>query len=132
MLDGMYPILLMSAGKKITTVNECEVIGRGDSPLSRFLLGTFKDQPHSVSVMQASIYAVSFIAEAKKYDGQYVGGGTDVYVLERNNGNAQRGQIQIADAGQTHDWEQQIAVMNYWMDALFSHVTDKNNPVLMD
>jgi len=53
--------------------------------------------------MQASIYAVSFIAEAKKYDGQYVGGGTDVYVLERNNGNAQRGQIQI-DFGSKSKW----------------------------
>jgi len=132
MLDGMYPILLMSSGKKITTVNECEVIGYGDSPLSRFLLGRFRDQPHYASIRQASIYAISFIAEAKKYDGQYVGDGTDVYVLERSDGSAQRGQVWILDAGQTRDWEQQIALMNYWMDALFSHVVDKDNPVSMD
>lgn len=59
----------------------CEVIGYADSPLARSLLGRFKNLPH-VSVQQARIYAVDFISQAKKYDGQYVGGDINLYSIE--------------------------------------------------
>lgn len=131
-LDGMFPILLLTVGaKRITQVNECEVIGYGDSPLARFLLGTFKDVPHFVTVHQARIYATYFISQAKKYDGQYVGGPIDVYSLDCSGDGGQRC-VRILDAGQTGKWEEEANLMRYWMDVLFSHVTNKDNLVSLE
>ena len=128
-IEGMFPTLLMSIGtKRVTIVKECEVIGYGDSPLARHLLGRFRDVPHYVTVHQARIYAVSFIAEAKKYDGQYVGGGTDVFSVDKSGDSGNRC-VRILDAGQTGEWEKQIGLVNYWWDVLFSKLTDKDNRV---
>lgn len=138
-LDGGFPSLIMSnVRRKIVPVPECDVIGYADSPLARSLLGRFSSLPHHVSVHQARIYALSFISQAKKYDGQYVGDSIDIYSIdERTNpgvpisllSRAGKKYIRVLDAGQTAEWENEINSMNYWMDVLFSQVTDDEGTV---
>lgn len=123
------PRLVMSVpGLRLVDVPECEVIGYGDSPLSRFLLGRFRDVPHLVTVPQARIYAVAFIAEAKKYDGEFVGGPIDVYSIDMSGQNGERS-VRVLDAGQTGNWEEQIGLMAYKTDVAFSYLTDKTVPI---
>jgi hypothetical protein len=131
-VDGKYQSLLTSVGSdRVLDVDECEVIGHGDSPLSRFLLGTFKDVPHYVTVHQARIYAVYFISQAKKYDGQYVGGPIDVYSIDMSGQNGERC-VRVLDAGRTPEWEEQTNRIRYWMDVIFSQLTNKDNPVSVE
>jgi len=130
-IEGKSPSLIMSnTERRIVDVADCEVIGYGDSPLTRSLLGRFRDVPHSITVHQARIYAVNFISQAKKYDGQYVGDGIDVYSVDHSGDTGERC-VRVLDAGQTGTWETQIQLMNYWMDVLFSHTTNKDDPVSM-
>ena len=130
LLDGAYHRLIFSTTKqRIVDVDQCEVIGYADSPLTRFLLGRFKALPVSVSVDQARIYAVYFISQAKKYDGQYVGDGIDVYSLERGSEGPS---IRVLDAGQTGEWEQQVNLIQYWMDVLFNFVSDRDRDVSLE
>ena len=131
-LDGRSPRLFMStpAPVRILNVNQCEVIGYGDSPLSRSLIGRFKATPGLVSVHQARIYAVRFISEAKKYDGQYVGDGIDVYSVETGGTGAP--QIRVLDAGASPAWEEEVRIMTFWMDVLFNKLTDKDNKLSLD
>lgn len=132
MVEGEFQSLLQSIKTdRVVDVDECEVIGYGDSPLARFLLGTFKDVPHGVSVHQARIYAVYFISQAKKYDGQFVGGGIDVYSVDKSG---QEGSLctRILDAGQSGRYEEQTNLVRYWMDVLFSKLTDNESKVSMD
>lgn len=130
-LDGERPDLFMSNAQRVVSVTECEVIGYADSPLARFFLGKFFDVLHFVTVHQARIYAVYFISEVKKYDGQYVGGGIDVYSIDMSGQNGERC-VRVLDAGRTTEWEQQTNLIHYWWDVLFSQLTNKDNPVLLD
>ncbi len=132
MVDNEFQCLLQSIKTdRIVEVDEVEVIGYGDSPLARFLLGTFKDVPHGVSVHQARIYAVYFISQAKKYDGQFVGGPIDVYSVDTSGQSGERC-VRVLDAGRTPQWEEQTNLIRYWMDVLFSKLTDKDNPVSVE
>jgi hypothetical protein len=131
-LDGEYQGLVTSVGNsRVLDVDECEVIGLGDSSLTRFLIGTFKDVPQSASVHQARIYAAYFISQAKKYDGKYVGGPIDVYSIDMSGQSGERC-VRVLDGGRTPEWEQQTNLMRYWMDVLFSKITDNDHPVTMD
>jgi hypothetical protein len=131
-VDGKYQSLVTSVdNRRVLDVQECEVIGCADSPLTRFFLGTFKDVPHGITVHQARIYAVHFISQAKKYDGQYVGGPIDVYSIDMSGQNNERC-VRVLDAGQTPEWERQTNLIHYWMDVLFSKLTDKDNPVAVE
>lgn len=84
-----------------------------------------------MTVHQGLIYAVYFISQAKKYDGQYVGDGIDVYSIDHSGDGGQRC-VRVLDAGRTGEFEQQINLVQYWMDALFSKLTNKDAPVVMD
>lgn len=131
-LEGERPqLLLTTPSLRVLNVTECEVIGYGDSPLARSLLGRFQDVPHFVSVHQARVYAVHFISEAKRYDGQYVGDGIDVYSVDHSGEQGTRC-VRVLDAGQTGAWENEIRVMTYWMDVLFSDLTDKERELSLD
>jgi hypothetical protein len=133
MLDSdPFPRLYVSTTKlRVVEVHECDVIGYGDSPLARSLLGRFKDVPHRITVHQARIYAVDFISQAKKYDGQFVGDGIDVFSIDKS-GPGGATCVRVLDAGQTGDWEQRIRLIHYWTDVLFSKLTDKDNPVSVE
>lgn len=131
-VDGEWQSLVTSVGtQRVLDVGKCEVIGCADSPLTRFLLGSFKDVPHLFTVHQASMYAVYFISQAKKYDGEYVGGGIDVFSIDKSGDGGERC-VRILDAGRTPEWEEQTNSMRYWMDVLFSKLTDKDHPVAME
>lgn len=124
LLDGEYPVLLMgTASDRVLVVRECEVIGYGDSPLARFLIGRYTDMPFSLTVQQARMYIVYFISQAKKYDGQFVGGPIDVWTVDQSGDNGARC-TRILDAGQTPAWEQEINLFQYKMDVLFHRLTD--------
>jgi hypothetical protein len=123
-LDGARPSLLMAnSNRRIVDVAECEVIGYADSPLARFLLGRLTDLPFGITVSQARIYAAYFISQAKKYDGQYVGGGIDIYSVDQapNSGGAR---VHILDAAATDEWEQEVNLFQYKMDVLFHRLSD--------
>jgi hypothetical protein len=112
----------------VLAVDRCEIIGYGDSPLARFLRGRLLDLPFGLTVAQARIYTTYFISQAKKYDGQYVGGPTDVYSIEFN-WQKQRGEIRIVEADQTPGWEDTINLFQRELDVLFHRLCDANNPV---
>jgi hypothetical protein len=128
-VDGEpHSMLLCNGTDRVVDVKECEVIGYGDSPLTRSLRGAFLEIPVSISVQQARIYAVHFVSQAKKYDGQYVGDGIDVYSIDHSGDSGQRC-IRVMDAGQTGAWETEINQMHYWLDILFNRATDKEMPM---
>lgn len=131
-LDGeQYPSLVTSAKRRVMDVDEIEVVGCADSPLTRFLIGTFKDVPHRVTVHQARIYATYFISQAKKYDGEFIGGPIDVYSIDMSGQSGERC-VRVLDAGRTPEYERQTNLIRYWMDVLFSKLTNKDYPVNME
>jgi hypothetical protein len=129
MIEGGYQHLLLATKHRVMFVPECEVIGYADSPLARYLLGRFRDVPHMVTVQQARIYAVDFISQAKKYDGQYVGDGIDVYSVDRSGDRGEEC-VRILDAGQTPDWEENIRLAHYWTDVFFSEMTNNKGQMI--
>jgi 20S proteasome alpha/beta subunit len=130
--DHHARLLVSTETKRVVKVQECDVIGYGDSPLARSLLGRFKDVPHFVTVNQARFYAVDFVSQAKRYDGQFVGDGIDVYSIDNSSSGNGGHCTRVLDAGQTGKWEEEIRLIHYWMDVLFSKVTDRENPVALD
>jgi 20S proteasome alpha/beta subunit len=137
-IEGHQPSLIMSSTtQRIVDVPDCEVIGYGDSPLARSLLGRFRLLPR-VSVHQARVYAVDFIAQAKKYDGQYVGDDTDVYSIDNKTDPSwmtcpltlstafvsESRCVRIIDAGEIRRWESQIAEMRLQLDMWFNSLID--------
>ena len=100
------PVLWLSNGHELITVPDCEIIGTGDSALSRYLRGTYIEVPGTVNLQQARIYAAHFIKCLEKYDGKYVGGGADVGEL------SSRGTL-IFDAAQTEEWAKQVQELEY-------------------
>ena len=137
-IEGRRPSLIMSTStQRIVDVPDCDVIGYADSPLARSLLGRFRGLPERVSVHQARIYAVDFISQAKKYDGQYVGDDTDVYSIDNKTEPSEicppalsttyvsgSRAVRIIDAGETKRWETQIAEMRFQLDLWFNEVID--------
>ncbi|HEY6766796.1 MAG TPA: hypothetical protein VI386_18710 [Candidatus Sulfotelmatobacter sp.] len=119
-------VLLMSNGNdRVVDVPQCEVIGYGDSPLARFLLGRLTEiSQYGVSVRQARVYATYFISQAKKYDGQYVGGGIDIYSIDHSCKYEQLC-TRLIKAGR--EWEDEINLFQNKMDLLFHRVADTKN-----
>jgi hypothetical protein len=129
-LDGGRPRLLLSNSRqRIVRVERCEVIGYADSPLARSLLGRLSSVPKLLSVKQARLYAVDFISQAKKYDGQFVGDSIDVYSVGRDGDQGELA-VHVLDAGKTGEWEEKIRLAHYWVDIFFSEVTDADSPML--
>ena len=123
LIGNDYPTLLVTNGVgSITDVRECEIIGWGDTPLARYLWGTFIDVNRIVTMGQARIYAVWFIALAKKYSGQYVGGPADVYSVDPDA-------VRVLDGVESTPWEKEILLMEYKTSVAFSHLTDRSIPI---
>ena len=74
------PVLWMASGLDVLEIERCEIIGTADSPLSRYFRGLVINI-HAVNIRQASVIAAYMIAQAKKYEGAYCGGPTDIYFL---------------------------------------------------
>jgi hypothetical protein len=135
-IDGSrFPSLVHSTTTRtIVDAAHCEVIGYADSPLARSLLGRVKDLPR-VTVQQARLYAVDFIAQAKKYDGKYVGGETNLYSIEDDNSLLwpRVGGTAITREGKStrmitsgmDEWERNINQMNSALDLYFFELTDR-------
>ena len=70
----------MASGLDVLEIERCEIIGTADSPLSRYFRGLVINI-HAVNIRQASVIAAYMIAQAKKYEGAYCGGPTDIYFL---------------------------------------------------
>lgn len=102
--DG--PVLWLSNGIQVISVPDCEIIGLGDSALSRYLRGNYIEVPGPVVVQQARIYAAQFIKCIEKYDGNFVGGGADVGELSSR-------WARIYDAAQTEEWSEQMRELEY-------------------
>jgi hypothetical protein len=129
-LRGQRPRLLLSNSKqRVVDAGLCEVIGYADSPLSRSFLGRYQDVPITGGIKQARIYAVDFISQAKKYDGQYVGDGIDVFSISRSE-NSGIESIQIVDAGNTVVWENRISIVRYWLDVFFNEISNTEAPMI--
>jgi hypothetical protein len=130
-IDGQdFPCLIVhNSARRLVDVMVSEVIGYGDSPLTRSLLGRFHNTSiRKVTVHQARIYAVDFISQAKKYDGQYVGDGIDVYSIVRRKDDGKIITLSL-DPGQTQQWEKEIEHVHFWLDILFRHVIHEDrNP----
>jgi hypothetical protein len=118
-----YPTLLVTNGADIPTdVRECEIIGWGDTPLARYLLGTFIGVNRIVTMAQARIYAVWFIALAKKYSGQYVGGPIDVYSVDPDA-------VRVLDGVESAPWEKEILLVEHQTALAFRYLTSDSIPM---
>jgi hypothetical protein len=71
------------------------------------------------TVYQASVIAIYFVLQAKNYDGQYVGGGTDVYLI----GPPDRTPY-VIDVAQTSVWEKELGIIESWTANLLGFLTD--------
>jgi hypothetical protein len=115
--EAEQPILFSSAGAIVSLVPRCEVIGSGDSPLARYLRGLcLRMRP--LSVWQASVLGMYFILQGKTYDGQFIGGPTDVFIIDKNR---KRRQIEV---GSSRVWETVLEIMDQQAANLFAAFTD--------
>lgn len=112
------PLLLMSDGVKAVEVEKCEIIGHGDSSVTRYLRGKFLRFPSFPTVGQAIAHAIYFVAQAKKYQGQFVGGGTDVYLIDADR------RTKVMDVPSTDAWEKELDLIEFRTDALFRLLSD--------
>jgi hypothetical protein len=131
---GKQPSLLMSHSSGLNTrivgVPQCEVIGYADSPLTRFLLGRLRDlqlgywttSQVGITTGQAMVYATYFISLAKKYDGQFVGDGIDLYSISRSSDSGPRC-IFFLDSPRSSEREEEINFFQYNMDLLFHRLS---------
>ncbi|MGA3333597.1 MAG: hypothetical protein ABSC62_05475 [Terracidiphilus sp.] len=122
-------LVLSNSRQRVVSAGLCEVIGYGDSPLSRSFLGRYLDVPLIGGIKQASIYAVDFISQAKRYDGQYVGDGIDVFSIDRSGVDGTES-VHVLDAGRTGQWENRIATARYWLDVFFNELSNTENPMI--
>ncbi len=115
--EGEEQILFSSSGSEVSVVPRCEVIGWGDSPLARYLRGLYL-RMGQLSVWQASVIGMYFILQGKTYDGKYIGGPTDVFIIDKN-----RKRREIA-AANSRGWETVLETMDQQAANLFSVFTD--------
>lgn len=115
--EAEEPILFSSSAATVSPVPRCEVIGSGDSPLARYLRGLcLRMEP--LSVWQASVLGMYFILQGKTYDGQFIGGPTDVFVIDKNR---KRHEIGVASS---RVWETALEMIDQQIATLFSVFTD--------
>jgi len=116
------PYLFLTNGINVIGVQKCDVIGTADSPLTRFLRGVFLSFPSYPTIQQAINWAIYFILQTKIYDGQFVGGGTDVWSIDSNR------QTHVMDPAWTGPWEKELQMMEFKTIALFGLLTHRNIP----
>ena len=83
----------------VLEVARCEIIGTADSPLSRYFRGLVIDIP-AINIHQGSVVAAYMIAQAKKYEGAYCGGPTDIYYLHSSG--------HMGKLSNINSWEQRL------------------------
>src|ERR1700693_3749465 len=105
--EGEHPVLLRSNGSDVVYGERCEVVGFGDTSLSRFWRDLFLKAIPNPSVWQASIAAIYFIMQAKKYNGQFVGGDTDGFVMAGSPATL----IRVLTRQFTEAWEHRLEMM---------------------
>ena len=66
--------------------------------------------------------AIYFVLQAKTYDGQFVGGGTDVLFMDSNR------QTHVMDIAWTEPWEKELQLMEFKTMALFGLLTHRDIP----
>ena len=115
-IEGEQPCLFVSDGKRVAPVSRCEIIG-SDSSSIRYLRGLFL-RSLSTSVNRATVFAIYLLSQAKKYDGQWIGGGTDICLIDST------GYVKVMDAPQTQTWEGELDIVQSWTVNLFSFLSD--------
>jgi ATP-dependent protease HslVU (ClpYQ) peptidase subunit len=115
--EGEQKSLLISNNRDVIYGERCEVIGLGDSALSRFFRGLFLRM--SLTVYQASILAIYVIKQEKAYNGQYIGGGTDVFFLEDSSPL-----MRLFTESQTLEWERELSMIEGVIARYFQNMTD--------
>jgi hypothetical protein len=113
------PFLLLTTAAQAMAVPKCEIIGTGDSPLTRYLRGVFLGFPSYPTIQQATIAAIYFISKVKTYDAQFVGGGTDVWFVDADR------QTKVMDVGKTKPWEEEIQDIEFRTNVLFRLLSDR-------
>ena len=93
------------------------MIGSGDSPLARYLRGLCL-RMGELSVWQASVLGMYFILQGKTYDGQFIGGPTDVFIIDKNRRRQEIG------VGSSRVWETALEMMDQQIASLFTVMTD--------
>lgn len=112
-------LLFMANADKSADVDKCEIIGGGDSSLSRYLRGLVLNLPFLPLIPQAIVAATYIIQQAKRYDGHYCGGPTDVYSLDFE------GSTHVTDEWQTERWEKDLQRLEFETAVLFARLTTK-------
>lgn len=120
--EGEDKALFLSSGTDVMYAGRCEIIGAGDSSLSRFFRGLYLTAIPAPSVWQAAIAAIYFVNQEKKYNGQYVGGGTDVFMAI---GSAQE-LVRVMAPEHCEPWEKQMDELEWRFVELLTGVTSKN------
>jgi hypothetical protein len=110
-------ILFSSSGTRVSVVPRCEIIGWSGSTLDRYLRGLYL-RMGQLSVWQASVLGMYFILQGKNHNGQYVGGPTDVFIIDKNR---KRQEIPIASS---RVWETALEMMDQQIASLFTVMTD--------
>jgi 20S proteasome alpha/beta subunit len=117
-IEGERQKLLVSKQKRILDAGKCEIIGWGNSSLSRYLRDGYMTSLARGSVTQALVYAVHFISQAEKFNGEFCGGGTDVFLINDKN------ETRVLDAGAAPALEQKISSMQHHLSYLFANLSD--------
>jgi hypothetical protein len=118
--QGERNVLLVANGTdNPMEVQKCEIIGTGDSSLSRYLRGIFLSLPFPPMMPQAIVNATYLIQQAKRYDGEYCGGETDVYTLDF------AGNTRVIDQWQTERWGKHLQLLEFETAVLFATLTTK-------
>ena len=117
--EGEHRVLLRANGTDVVYADRCEVIGSGDSSLSRFWRGLFLEMPLNPSIWQASVAAIYFIMQAKKYDGQFVGGGTDILVMADSPSN----NLRVFSPELSERWEKRLELAEREMVRFLTSIT---------
>jgi len=112
-VEGGWPVLRISSDFDVAEGERCEIIGWGDTALSRYLRGLVQFSV-GLTINQAISWAIYFVQQGTKYSGQYVGGGTDVLLLDENR------TVRVMDIAWTGPWEQQLLFLEVKLMQLLS------------
>jgi hypothetical protein len=117
--EGEEKVLLFSGGTDVMYGDRCEIIGTGDSPLSRFLRDIYLRAIQVPTVWQSALAAIYIVGQEKKYNGQFIGGGTDIILIESP---VQPAHIMFPEHCQ--EWEKQLSLLESRNVNLLSAFTD--------
>lgn len=116
--EGNEKQLFRSYDNKLFPVHDCEVIGSGDSPFSRCLRGmALRFGGSKMNVWQAAVLAIYFVQQGKNYDGQWVGGPTDVHIIDKNR------RLRKMDATKVRMWESYLDKIDQQFSTMLSTLT---------